>query len=187
MAITNSSYTSPDFPYYPYPLSLSPINTTLHKGLIALSVLSLMSFVSTFLLLCFISYRFVNWRHYYRIYVGTNQYVLLIYSLLLGDMQQSLGFLFSVKWLQDGQILAPTNACFAQAWFIHIGDVSSGLWVLAIAVHTFFAVVKGCKLDFVPFCGVIVIVWMISVVLTLIGPVTHPSDFFVRAGNWVSR
>lgn len=86
----------------------------------------MMSLVSVTALLAFITQRMVSWRKHYRQYVGYNQYVILIYNLLLADLQQSVAFSISFHWLKIDKILAPTGACFIQAWFLQIGDVSSG-------------------------------------------------------------
>ena len=93
----------------------------------------------------------VSWRKYYRIYPGYNQYLLLIFNLVLADFQQSIAFLISFHWIAQNSILAPTAACFIQGWLVQVGDVSSGIWVLAIAIHTWYSVARGRKVEHVRF------------------------------------
>ena len=112
--------------------------------------------------------------------------MILIYSVLIADLQVAIGFLLSVKWLHDDQMYAPSSACFAQAWLTRGGDIASGLSVLAIAAHTFLAVVFGRKLEYYAFCSVIVGLWVLSVVLAAVPIILHPVDIFVVGGNWVS-
>jgi hypothetical protein len=83
---------------------------------------------------------------HYRTFLGYNQYVLLVLNLLIADLQQSSAFLISWNWIRVDAILAPSAPCFAQAWLLHSGDVSSGFFVLAIAVHTFITAVYGKRI-----------------------------------------
>lgn len=122
--------------YFAYPNSLDPMPETFQKGLIPLVIFAMASLISVSALLCFITWKMFGWRRSYREFVGGNQYILLIYNLLIADLQQSIAFVISFHWLKLQKILAPTPACFIQAWFLHIGDVASGFFVLAIAVHT---------------------------------------------------
>jgi hypothetical protein len=116
-----------------------------------------------------------------------NQYVILIYNLLLADLQQAIAFVMSFHWLRINKILAPTAPCFIQAWFLQIGDVSSGFFVLAIAIHTWLGVVKGYKVPYKWFIVSILGLWAFAVVLTVLGPAMHRDHYFGRAGGWVSN
>ena len=155
------------------------LDETIRRGLIPVSVFALFSVISTTALLLWITYRLV-WRHDYR-----SQYVILIYNLLLGDLQQSLSFLISIHWLNLGRIDSPSMSCFAQGWLINMGDMSSGFFVLAIALHTWYSVVLGRKVSNTAFTSGIVGIWMFSLLLTFLGPALHGRNYFVRAGAWV--
>ncbi|KAF2089954.1 hypothetical protein K490DRAFT_17127, partial [Saccharata proteae CBS 121410] len=170
--------------YYPAPYSADPLPHDLRRGLIPVAIFALFSVLSTSALLAWITYRLVAWRRHYTSYVGYNQYVLLIYNLLLADLQQSLSFIISFHWLNENKMLAPTPACFAQAWLVQIGDISSGLFVLAIALHTFFSVVKGRQISFKLFLGIVIGIWGVALFLTIIGPAIHGNRYFTRAGAW---
>lgn len=172
--------------YFAYPNSLEHLTPTFHTGLIPISLFATLSLISVTGLLGFITYRLISWRKHYKEYVGYNQYVILIYNLLIADLQQSIAFSISFKWLGIDAILAPTVPCFLQGWFLHIGDVASGFFVLAIAVHTWFGVVRGYRMPYKWFVVTILLIWLLALVLTLLGPAMHGNRFFVRAGGWVS-
>ncbi|KAF2741406.1 hypothetical protein EJ04DRAFT_3420 [Polyplosphaeria fusca] len=170
--------------YFAYPNSLDPISSTFRSGLIPVALCAMLSLISVTSLLVFITHRLVSWRKHYKEYVGYNQYVILIYNLLLADLQQSIAFSISFHWLRINKIVAPTAPCFIQAWFLHIGDVASGFFVLAIAVHTWMGVVRGYKLPYGWFVVSIICIWCAALLLTIIGPLIHKDHFFARAGGW---
>ncbi|KAF2838988.1 hypothetical protein M501DRAFT_905244, partial [Patellaria atrata CBS 101060] len=174
---------SPEPTYYPYPYSLDPLPSHIKRGLIPLGLFGLLSTISTSCLLGWITYRMISWRKHYRTYVGYNQYVVLIYNLLLADLQQSASFLISFHWMREGRIVAPSSACFAQGWLIQIGDVASGFFVLAIALHTWVSVIQGRKIPYGIFVGSILLCWGFALLLTIIGPAVH-KKYFTRAGMW---
>jgi hypothetical protein len=170
--------------YFAHPNSLEKLSPAYRVGLIPITVFALMSLLSVTVLLAFITHRLISWRQHYREYVGYNQYVILIYNLLLADLQQSIAFSISFHWLRIDMILAPTAPCFIQAWFLNIGDVASGFFVLAIAIHTWLGVVKGYKMPYGWFVVSILGIWFVALLLTAIGPAMHQDRFFTRAGGW---
>lgn len=155
--------------YFPSPYSLEPLPSDLRDGLIPVAVLAMLSVGATLTLISFIVYRLITWRMHYRTFIGYNQYVLLVLNLLIADMQQSSAFLVSWHWIRLDAILAPSAPCFAQAWLLHSGDVSSGFFVLAIAVHTFITAVSGKRIGHKTFFAVIVCIWCFAYLLTGIG------------------
>ena len=170
--------------YFAYPNSLDQLTPVFKTGLIPITILAMMSLISVTALLGFITHRLISWRKHYREYVGYNQYVILIYNLLLADLQQSIAFSISFHWLRLDGILAPTAPCFIQAWFLNIGDVASGFFVLAIAIHTWLGVIKGYKLPYMWFVVSILGIWFTALILTVIGPAIYRDRFFTRAGGW---
>ncbi|KAF2691736.1 hypothetical protein K458DRAFT_4852 [Lentithecium fluviatile CBS 122367] len=170
--------------YFPYPNSMDPMTPTFKAGLIPVALFAMMSLISVSALIGFITWRLISWRRHYKQYVGYNQYVILIYMLLIADLQQAVAFSISFHWLRLGKILAPTPACFIQAWFVHIGDVASGFFVLAIAVHTWLGVMKGYRMPYRWFVTAILLIWLAALVLTFVGPAMHGNRFFARAGGW---
>jgi G protein-coupled glucose receptor regulating Gpa2 len=186
MSITNATYTSPDWTGYKYPSSLAPLPDWMSRGLTAICAFSILSIITCLALLSYITYLLVKGGASYRAAVRKNQYVILIYSVLIADLQLSTGFLISIKWLHDDQMYAPSSACIAQACLTHVGDLASGLSGLAIAAHTFLAVVFGRKLEGYTFYSVVVGLWVLSILLTAIPVILHPADIIVVGGNWVT-
>lgn len=170
--------------YFPYPNSLDPLTPLYRVGLIPVTLFATMSLLSVTALLVFITHRLISWRKHYREYVGYNQYVILIYNLLLADLQQAIAFVMSFHWLRINKILAPTAPCFIQAWFLQIGDVSSGFFVLAIAIHTWLGVVRGYKMPYKWFIVSILGLWAFALLLTVLGPAMYRDRYFGRAGGW---
>ena len=155
--------------YFPEPYSLNPLPDVLQHGLVAVGLLATLSVISTLALISFICYRLATWRLHYRTFLGYNQYVLLVLNLLIADLQQSAAFLISFHWIRYGRILAPSAPCYAQAWLLHSGDVSSGFFVLAIAVHTFYTAVQGQRIGHKTFFGLVALAWILAYFLTGLG------------------
>ena len=61
----------------------------------------------------------------------------------------------------------------AQAWLIQIGDVSSGLFSLAIAFQTFIIIVVQRDIPYKIFCSYVVGIWVFCLTLSLISPNSH--------------
>ncbi|KAK5164247.1 uncharacterized protein LTR77_009941 [Saxophila tyrrhenica] len=171
-------------PYFPEPYSLNPLPDDLQTGLIPVGVLALLSVLSTLVLITFIIFRMATWKLHYRTFLGYNQYVILVLNLLIADLQQSSAFLISFHWIRTGMILAPSSPCFAQAWLLHSGDVSSGFFVLAIALHTFYTAVHGKRVGQKTFATTVFCIWLFSYFLTGLGVGLHGEKYFVRAGAW---
>lgn len=115
----------------------------------------------------------------------TNQFLLLVYNLVIADMQQSLAFVLNIHSLREDAIDVGHPTCWAQGWFISTGDLASSLFVLAIAVHTFLAVIKDYKLSQRNLWITIALIWTFNYTMTLAGILHHPTDYYVRAGAWV--
>ena len=159
--------------YFPEPYSLDPLPVDLQHGLVAVGLLAILSVGATLVLICFILHRLINWKIHYKTFLGYNQYVILVLNLLLADLQQSSAFLISFHWIRFKRILAPTSPCTAQAWLLHSGDVSSGFFVLAIALHTFITAVHGTRIGHKTFLAIIISIWVFAYFLTAIGLGLH--------------
>ncbi|TVY92928.1 hypothetical protein LAWI1_G004902 [Lachnellula willkommii] len=164
--------------------SLDPLPQEVRNGMAAMGVAGIVSSISTLSLLGFITHRMVYWRRYYQHPLATNQIFVLIYNLLAADFQQALSFLLAFHWIAVDKLVGPSSLCFAQGWLIQIGDLSSGLWVLAIAVHTFINLVGQKQIPKTAFFAAVVAIWAFAITLTLIGPATYGMSFFVPAGAW---
>lgn len=126
-----------------------------------------------------------QWKSYYTSFIGRNQCIVLIYQLIFADLLQALGFLISFHWSAQRAIIGPDPVCFAQGWLIQLGDVASGFFVLAIALHTFSQVTLSRSLQHRYFMAVVVGLWVFSLVLTSLAPILGGRYVFTRAGSWV--
>jgi hypothetical protein len=165
--------------------SLPHMPDHIRRGLIAVSFLGLLSLCLTGSVLVFIFYRLCNTKRYHAAPLRYNQSLILITNLLLADFQQALSFTLSLRWVKERAILAPTVTCNAQGWLIQIGDLSSGIFSLAIALQTFSILVLRKHLPYGWFVVWVIGLWAFCVTLSLIGPLTHIKEgIFVAAGVW---
>ncbi|PGH35929.1 hypothetical protein GX50_01254 [[Emmonsia] crescens] len=170
--------------YLPSPRVISPLPDQNRHGMIAVFTCSLLSVIATGSLLVWLTYRLIFWRRYYTRYPGNNQFIVLIFNLLLADLHQASAIMISPHWLRIDMISTYSPACFAQGWLINFGNVASGLFVLAIAIHTFTTVVTRKTLRHGVFVGCVVGLWVFCLILTLIGPALHGRYVFVPTGAW---
>src|SRR5271155_319496 len=115
--------------------TLSPLPPVLSQGLIAVSTFGFLSFFFSTSLCVFLTYRLFLWRRKSGSQAPTNQFLVLIYNLVLADIQQSVAFLLNVSSLQHNALEVGTRTCWAQGWFISTGDLASSALIFAIAVH----------------------------------------------------
>jgi len=92
-------------------------------------------------------------------------------NLLIADFLQAVSFLFSFYWIRIDAMLAPSTSCFAQGFLLNVGDLTSGFFVVAIALHTFHTAVKGRRIQYNIFLVTIVGIWTFGLVLSIIGPI----------------
>ena len=121
-----------------------------------------------------------------------NQFLILIYNLLLADIHQAASFLLNAVWVGRNGIQVRTSTCWAQGWLVQTGDLASSLFITAIALHTYLAVVW----NYTPPQSVIYItvigLWGFNYLLVIIGIAMtdngkEAGGFFVRASAWVGR
>ncbi|KAK5164357.1 uncharacterized protein LTR77_010053 [Saxophila tyrrhenica] len=171
------------------PTTLAPLSDipTLYRGLIAVTFFGLLSLVtSTALFLRLV------WRLIKSIRTGShstgstriNQFVVLLTSLLFADIQQSCAFWLNAHWLVKNSITIDTSTCWAQGWFVSTGDLGSGLFTLAIALHAFADIIFDYRLGPRSFGAVIAGLWTFNYALPVIGIAMNPTEFYARAGAW---
>ncbi|WPH00957.1 Hypothetical protein R9X50_00379100 [Acrodontium crateriforme] len=165
------------------PLTLSPLPSILHRGLISVSILGLVSFISTIILLLQLTYRLTLRRNKSENF-RTNQFIILLFNLLLADVQQSTAFLLNLAWLRSNSISSGTATCFVQGWFVSIGDLASGVFTLAIATHAFADIVFEYRLSRKQLVLAIAGLWIFVYSCTIVGIAMHPTDYYTRAGAW---
>lgn len=184
-AVGQDSFSNDLFARANTPTVIDPLSQEHREGLVAVVVTSFLSSITSAALLVFITYRFIFWRKYYRTRLVYNQYIVLIYNLLLADFQEALGFLLSIQWVATKRLDYNTASCFMQGWLLQVGDPTSGLWVLAIAVHTFATVLMGQKLSHRWFVVCVIGVWAFGILLALVPTVSHGRFTFMPTGAWV--
>jgi uncharacterized membrane protein len=155
-------------------------------GFIAMGICGLISFIATLSLLSFLTYRFIFWKRYYKRPLAQNQYVVLIYQLLLVDLQQATAFLLCLHWVTKGAVYYPSAACVLQGWWIQTADPGSGLFVIAIAMHTGAVVLRGRQLSFRAFVACVIGLWAFILVLGFIAVGLYgPKTFVISEAAWV--
>lgn len=238
--------------------SIIPLPPNLRRGLIAITVLALVSFISSAALFLYLTYKLVVWRFFIRrrqshrpsdqppqrprrasqqttdFTLGIdgiftegdlarqasrasaeddhlqhqprtqpdvprpedkspppNQFLVLIYNLLLADMHQSMAFLLNATWLRRDGVVVGTSTCFAQGFFVSTGDLSSSMFITTIAVHTYLSVVRRRRPCQRLLYLIVVANWLFVYLISLV-PIAatrngyNVGGFFVRAGAWVS-
>jgi hypothetical protein len=119
-----------------------------------------------------------------------NQFLILIYNLLLADIHQAASFLLNAVWVGRDGIEVRTSICWAQAWLVQIGDVASSLFITAIAVHTYLAIVRNYTPPQWAVYTAVVSLWVFNYLLMVLGLAITDNGkdvggFFVRASAWV--
>ncbi|KAL4923351.1 uncharacterized protein BDV17DRAFT_301861 [Aspergillus undulatus] len=94
----------------PPPPPYESITGSTKAGFIALGICGLLSLLATASLFLFLTYRFLFSSHHYTHPLWRNQYVVLIYNLLLVDMQQATAFLLCLHWAVKERIWYPSAA-----------------------------------------------------------------------------
>ena len=120
-----------------------------------------------------------------------NQFLVLIYNLLLADIQQAVAFLLNATWLARDAVAVGTDACWAQGWFVSTGDLASSVFIGAIAIHTYLDLVRGYRPSTWAFYSAIIVLWGFVYGMALLGIAITSNGaanggLYVRAGAWVS-
>ncbi|KAK0754854.1 G protein-coupled glucose receptor regulating Gpa2-domain-containing protein, partial [Schizothecium vesticola] len=118
-----------------------------------------------------------------------NQFLMLIYNLLLADIQQAMAFLLNIAWLAKDSLDVDDPTCWAQGWFISTGDLASSVFISFIAVHTYLGVVKGYRLPTWIFYTAIGCCWVFTYGTAILGVIITNNGagnggLYVRAGAW---
>jgi hypothetical protein len=53
-----------------------------------------------------------------------NQFLVLVVNLLLADIKQATAFALNLSWIHRNYIDANTRICWAQGWFVSVGDLA---------------------------------------------------------------
>ncbi|EUC48032.1 hypothetical protein COCMIDRAFT_2994 [Bipolaris oryzae ATCC 44560] len=153
----------------------------IHPWLRAVVVLGFVSFFASVSLLLVLTYKLVSWQLRSK---RSNQFVILIFNLLWADIQQSLAFLLNVEWLRLGSLEVKNPICFAQSWLVSTGDLGSGIWCLAIGLHTFASVILNYRLKPRAFYLAIFLLWLFIFGISTVPIFVHGKGIYVRSGVW---
>ncbi|KAF2861479.1 hypothetical protein K470DRAFT_263622 [Piedraia hortae CBS 480.64] len=166
--------------------SLSPLSPEHRRGLTAVAFFGLLSFISSTLLFLWLSYKVFTElrRRRQSSTLRVSQFLILIYNLIFADMLQSVGFMLNSRWVSLDGVLVSDKACIAQGWFISVGNLSSGVFTLAIAIHLFADITFDYHLPQVTFLSCLAALWCLVHVLAVAGFAAHASDYYARAGPW---
>ncbi len=120
-----------------------------------------------------------------------NQFVVLIYNLLLADMHQSLAFFLNVVWVGGDGIQVRTGTCWMQGYFVSTGDLSASLFITTIALHTYGTIVLGYKPPQWTITATCILIWAFNYSMVAAGVLSTNNGqavggFYVRAAAWVS-
>jgi hypothetical protein len=164
--------------------TLEPLPPVLRHGLVAVAFFGLLSLISSVALFTFLTYRLAVWFYQGRLRDGANQFLLLIYNLVLADIQQAMAFALTSVYLSQDKIEVGSTTCWANGWFVSTGDLASGVFIFAIALHTYVSVVRGQRVGNKTFFGGIACMWIFVYLMAIIGVGLDPK-IYQRAGAWV--
>lgn len=119
-----------------------------------------------------------------------NQFVVLLYNLLLADMHQAMAFFLNVVWVAKDGIFVRTSECWTQGLFISNGDLASSCFIATIALHTYLTVVRGYRPPEWVLNSWIVGMWVFVYGMTIAGIAStnngrEAGGYYVRASAWV--
>ncbi|KAK3306857.1 G protein-coupled glucose receptor regulating Gpa2-domain-containing protein [Chaetomium strumarium] len=209
---------------------LIPLPTGHRQGLAGVAVLAFLSFISSAVVLFYLTFKLVRWHLKQRRHQNAaqrsapppvdlslglaerhlmgedikhppppstaqrkktypNQFLVLVYNLLLADLHQAAAFLLNVVWVGDNGITVRTSACWAQGWLVSTGDLSSSLFITAIAVHTYLAVVWRYTPPQLAVYATIIGLWVFNYLMAVLGIAITDNGkvaggFYVRAAAW---
>lgn len=120
-----------------------------------------------------------------------NQFLLLLYNLLLADMHQAMAFMLNAVWVKNDAFIINSSTCWSQGFFVSNGDLSASLFIAAIAIHTYSVITRGYKPPQWVVNATCISIWVFTYGLALIGIAATRNGatsggFYVRASAWVS-
>jgi hypothetical protein len=102
--------------------TLDPLPEVLKHGLIAVATFGLLSLIASVSLFTFLTYRLCVWYYKGLLRDGANQFMLLIYNLVLADIQQAMAFSLTSVYLSENKIEVGTTTCWANGWCKSISE-----------------------------------------------------------------
>ncbi|KAH9842097.1 G protein-coupled glucose receptor regulating Gpa2 [Teratosphaeria destructans] len=167
-------------PVVDHSATLTPLPLVLRQGLPAVAGFSLLSLSLAAPLFLRLAWQLATWKRPAKV----NQFIILIFNLLLADIHQAIAFSLNITWLIQDGVMSNTYTCRAQGWLLSTGDLACGLFTFAIAVHAFADITFNYRLGRGSFLVAVTGLWIIDYVFALIGLCLHPHDYYVRNGAW---
>lgn len=164
------------------PETLNPLDPSLRLGLCWVVFFGWLSLCASGGLFCLLTWRLGRWATRGQLRDGTNQFLVLVYNLLLADIQQAVAFTIPTIYLTENKIEVPSATCFVNGWFVSVGDLASGMFIFGIALHTFLVIVKGRRISNRMFYSSILSGWIFVYLMAIITANIH--DIYTRAGAW---
>ncbi|KAL9563841.1 hypothetical protein ACKAV7_012013 [Fusarium commune] len=189
--------------------TLDPLNGDLRHGLMAVTVLAFISFFSASTLFFYLVYKLTKWGLFVKSQPSGH------FQHTTATIQRAIDFtlgvdgLFSENDAETGKkadIKIPTapqrpnqflvliiNLLLADmhqgGLFVSLGDLASSMFITAIAIHTYLAVVKQRQTPQKVLYATIIAIWVFVYAISLIPIATTRNGaefggFFVRAGSW---
>lgn len=111
-----------------------------------------------------------------------NPFLLVIYSLILADTFNPLGFAINIIWRASDKISSPSTTCWVQGWFMAVGTLSSCGLLAAFSINTYLAIQWGYQVP--PRIGLacILFIWLLTIFVPLIG-IWHTNNG-AEGGGW---
>jgi len=158
------------------------------NGIIVLIVISALSMVAVVGLLAGIAVSAYNTRasEDKHLFVKTHVAAYFI-CFLLSDFLQAVGTLMSSTWVRDNAVVFG-ETCTAQGVIKEMADVSSAIWTMVIAIHTFFLLVLEVKLRTFILWTTLFGGWSAIFAIVISGPALRQSaekgPFYAISGYW---
>lgn len=161
-------------------------------GIVFIVEAAFLSLFSVLGLLSYISFATRKTRRLQRWTLSTPLHVYFL-SMMISELIQSIGAIMNLRWITEAGVNSGVY-CSTQGALKQIGDISVALNTLAIAVHTFSAIVFRWRPRHprVVSCLVMTAVWLTVVLIILISLATHKDDLQAYWGNtgfwcWITK
>lgn len=163
--------------------TLDPLPISLRRGLPIVAASGLLSLATTLVLFTFLTYRLLTWYHRGQIRNGANQFFILVYNLVIADLQQAIAFALTTVYVVHDKIDVDSSTCGANGWFVSVGDLASGVFILSIALHTLFTVARDRVMSDKLFYLWLVCAWLFVYLMAALTVSLYP-NVYSRAGAW---
>ena len=90
-----------------------------------------------------------------------------------------MAFSLTAVYLVEDKIEVGSTHCFANGFFVSTGDLASGTFIFGIALHTFYATVKGRSISNKVLYLWLVLAWVFVYGMAL-GTILQHQDTYVR-------